>query len=444
MTNSAICHDKNDDNALNTALPPTPACDETIRTPQESQYDASGLNSILEQSSSIINIDNVKNSLNELAETHNDVTKIKKQINTIVENMAKNQSMLTRAALFWGNVPLWQKIGIGFVLIAPLLILGIALNLFTLITLSALTLVGFIPGSIILENHYQHDEQITERLKDAMNHLAESLIRVIQNMEQMCDLLGDEIIKFQTENEQLGNTICNLSDQVIVLTRKAEELRATEQELRAMQLNLEQTDQLLKQTLAEKTQFYEQIKTELTQINQNYELNQQELTQKTMELEQIKKDMGQQLANLNTVALALQKVVENFADQSIKSVPERELFQTRLNEFVTDRKKSLEQVTKRITESNQKLQSVQEQLDSVRHKYQELLKKQGSEIHRIEQTLSPKTRRTAAAKAKPERLAPQSNTHHLKKLGLHAKKKPHRVDRRQHQESAQVKEIFPA
>lgn len=447
MTDTPVSNDKNVDIELDSTLNAAPSNNEAeiIHSPDDTILDTqesdSKIEDIFEQSSAIINVKKINKSLKELEKNHTNVAEIKNLINLIIDNMAKNQSMLTRAALIWGKVPLWQKIGLGTVLIAPTLILGIALQIYMLITISALTLIAFIPSSIILDNHYQRDEQITDLLKDSMKDLADSLVNVIQTMNHLGIQLAGEIGKLQNENERLSLIITDLSAKVADLTSQAEKLKVTEQELRAIQQSLEQTDQELKLSLEEKTRRHEEIKKELAEVAQAFEKNQEELSQKTLELKQVQLEMGQQLRNIDTVTLSLQRVIETYADQSIKSEEERQLFQSKLNEFVTNREKSFEDVTQRIESRNHELLLAQEQFAQIRQQYQDLLKRQGNEIKRIEQAIpAQKSSQPASSKPKHDGAEETDVKHatHISKFGLHGGQRKHRRSHHQHKEPASV------
>ena len=450
MTDTPVSNDKNNGSEMDATIDTASSSIEVVNNLlsqdalKESQDHAAQIKAIFDQSSAIIDVENVNKSLKEVQETQKGVSEIKTLINSIIDNMAKNQSMLTRAALMWGKVPLWQKIGLGTVLIAPTLILGIALQIYILIAISALTLIAYIPSSVVLDNHYNHDEQITDRLKEGMEGLAQSLVNLIHSMENLSVQLAGEIEQFQQENERLTAAICNLSEQVSILTNEAEELKKTEQSLRYIQQSLEKTDQDLKLTLEEKTRVNEQIKVEITQVTQAFEKNQRELSQKTLELNQVQLEMGQQLKNLNTVAQSLQSVVETYADQTIKNEQDRAIFQSRLTAFVTDREKSVEEVAQRIQKRNEELLIVQDKFERLQEKYQALLKRQGNEIQRLEQEI-PSKKSSKPVSVKPTNgqteEKPMKHAHHIKNLGLHAeKKKP----RSRHHHPIENAEVNPA
>ncbi|MBL7479135.1 LegC2/C7 family Dot/Icm T4SS effector [Legionella bononiensis] len=450
MTDTPVSNDKINGTELDATID-TPSSnievDNTLLSQdalKDSQEHSAKIKAIFDQSSTIIDVEKVNKSLKEVEETQKGVSEIKTLINSIIDNMAKNQSMLTRAALLWGKVPLWQKIGLGTVLIAPTLILGIALQIYMLIAISALTLIAYIPSSVVLDNHYNHDEQITDRLKESMEGLAQSLVNLIHTMEHLSVQLAGEIEQFQQENERLTDAISDLSEQVSKLTNEAVELQKTEQELRSIQQSLEQTDQELKLTLEEKTKLYEQIKTEINKVTLAFEKNQRELSQKTLELNRVQRDMGQQLNNLNGVAQSLQKVVETYADQIIKNEQDRTIFQSRLTEFVTNREKSFEEVAKRIEKRNEELLIVQNKFNGLQEEYQALLKRQGNEIQRLEQEI-PANKSSKTVSVKPNNgqteEKPSKHAHHIKNLGLHAEKKKHRS---RHHHPIESTEVNPA
>jgi hypothetical protein len=81
----------------------------------------------------------------QIVTTKNKIQQIKTNLNQLIQAMNHNPSLLSRAASFWNEIPLWQKITAGVVLTVPLLIIGIMANLAALITLSIERLVNKSP-----------------------------------------------------------------------------------------------------------------------------------------------------------------------------------------------------------------------------------------------------------------------------------------------------------
>lgn len=77
-----------------------------------------------------------KEHFEKIITTQNKIQKIKVDLNQLIQSMNNNPSWLSRAARFWNEIPLWQKITAGAVLTIPLLMIGIMANLAALITLS--------------------------------------------------------------------------------------------------------------------------------------------------------------------------------------------------------------------------------------------------------------------------------------------------------------------
>ena len=85
--------------------------------------------------------------------TQNKIQKIKEDLNKLIQSMNNNSSWLSRAASFWNEIPLGQKITAGAVLTIPLLMIGLIANLAALITLSIVTIIVYTATSILLDNH---------------------------------------------------------------------------------------------------------------------------------------------------------------------------------------------------------------------------------------------------------------------------------------------------
>lgn len=365
-----------------------------------------------------IDIQQVKSPIKQIETTQKSISDIHKLISSIIDSIAQNQSMLARAALQWGRLPLWQKIGLGTVLIVPTLILGIVFQMYVLLAISALTLITFTACNYILDNHYDHEERVTDQLKEAMIGMANSLEQVIESMKTAREELATEIDKFHQKNEQLTNKIIELKGQVDELTHQLEQLSITEKELRAIQVKLEQTHTSLKDNIEEQTELLAQNKAEIEQTQQAMEKNQLELSEKTKELDEVRIQLGEEIESAQKVSESLQVAIESLAKNLIKDDKERESFQSKLTTFLTDKERSFDAIAKRICDATRELSLVKDELSRANLRYKNLLERQEKQIHKLEQS-SP-TVKPALDKTDESPLRQVTN---LMKHGIHA---PHK------------------
>ncbi|KGP63285.1 microtubule-binding protein [Legionella norrlandica] len=346
----------------------------------------------------------IKN-LKELETTQENFAQIKKHIGAIIDAIAKNRSLFSRAAVYWEEMPLWLKIIAGLAIVVPTLVLGIAIQVISLIVVSILSLALYVGCALILENHVKKEEHVTERLKENMITLADSLGSVIESFEPLRKQIAAEIEYFHQENERLNLNIIELGDQIEQLTIQAEQLQQTQQSLQKTKEKLEKTAE----TLDEKVK----IQAELLQINQK-ELqktreaiakNELELSEKIIELANVKKELGIEIEKTESISRELKKAVESLSKTTIQDQNQRESFQNKLNNFLTNKEESFKKVADRICDAERALSLAKEELNFSNQRYQELLERQEQVLERLEQI-------------KLHRKPMYSNANILSKLGI--------------------------
>ncbi|WP_298627904.1 LegC2/C7 family Dot/Icm T4SS effector [uncultured Legionella sp.] len=376
------------------------------------------LTSSIDTPSSLLNTDKAKKSLAEIEENEQSVATIKALIDSIIDSIAQNQSMLTRAALFWGKLPLWQKIGVGLLLIAPTLILGIVLHISLLIIISALTLITFVPTSLALDNHYEHDEQVTDQLKDSMTIMATSLESVLDTMEHLRSKLAHQIDNFHQENERLINGIISLSSQIDKLTTKSKELAKTEQELRAIQVDLENLDKTLRISVEEQTERLTKNQQEIDSTSQAFKANQDELAKTTQELDAVRKNLGKVIEDNQNVTQIMKETVEKLAKLFILDDQTRNEFQLKLDDFLTNKEKTFNEIAARIYKANQQLSLTRDELNRTNLRYESLLKRQTEQLNKLDMPARP-------SETDDSEVIIGKNAHKIRKFGINARTPSH-------------------
>lgn len=176
---------------------------------------------------------------------------IKDQLVRLVEQLDETPSLISRLAQYWANMALWQKIGFGLLLVAPILVLGIVFHLYIPIIIAVITALVYIPGGILLENHNQKSLKITDQLAEYMCDLADILETVLDNLNFLQEQVAKEVDDFHQENERLAETLSGLKieishfeEQVIQLSSVAESLTSNNDKLKgisdAFKLQIEQ------------------------------------------------------------------------------------------------------------------------------------------------------------------------------------------------------------
>ncbi|HAU1397863.1 TPA: LegC2/C7 family Dot/Icm T4SS effector [Legionella pneumophila] len=326
-----------------------------------------------------------KERFEKIVTTQNKIQKIKVDLNQLIQSMSNNPSWLSRAASFWNEIPLWQKITAGAVLTIPLLMIGIMANLAALITLSIVTGIIYAVSHILLENHQNQNTNNTKHLNAGISSLVDLLDTVISTLDILREQLALEIDAFQKENARLTQNVDQFCEQINTLKSEISKLTDTEKALRATQIELELTTKTLKGSIEEQSQVLENTQKELEQVVLAYKDNQNQLSDKIKELDEVKVKMSKEVDQAQTLALVLRSTVEALSKTVIADEEQRTSFQLRLNEFLTNKEKSFDQVAERICEAERKLSVVTKQLEESNQRYRKLLDRQEQQIIRLEQ-----------------------------------------------------------
>lgn len=326
-----------------------------------------------------------KERFEKMVATQNKIQKIKADLNQLIQSMNNNPSLLSRAASFWNEIPLWQKISAGIVLTVPLLMIGIMANLAALITLSIVTGIVYTVSHILLENHQSQNTDNIEHLKAGISSLVDLLDSVISTLELLREQLAIEIDAFQKENARLTQNVDQFCEQINTLKSEIIDLTDTEKALRATQVELEHTATTLKGSNDEQSQLLENTQKQLEQVVQAYKENQNQLSDKIKELDDIKEKMGKEVEQARAIGLVLSGTVETFSNMVIQDKEQRAAFQKRLEDFLTNKEKSFVEIADRICDAERKLSVVTKQLEESNQRYRKLLDRQEQQIIRLEQ-----------------------------------------------------------
>ncbi|MGQ3889455.1 LegC2/C7 family Dot/Icm T4SS effector [Legionella sp. CNM-1927-20] len=330
-----------------------------------------------------------QDKLNQIASTKEQLASIKEELDKMIDAFAQNRSILSRAAKFWGELPWWQKVIAGSIIIVPLLVVSIITHLLILTVISLFTLFTYVGSSLLLDNHYQQSQNDKNDLKRGILSLADTLGTVIESLDQLRQELASEITKFQTENEHLTALVAALSQQVEQLKSQVSHLVDVEQQLDITKEALKQTSANFSSAVEEHTKLLEQNKLQLERTIKDYEESQAQLLAKILELDDVKTKMGLELDQANTVSQTLRATVDELFKTLNSDESQQAEFQERLQEFLTDRSKGFDQIVDSTKEIKNKLHAVEEELKLSNERYADLLKRAEGHIDRLEKAYNP-------------------------------------------------------
>lgn len=350
----------------------------------------------------------VKIILQEIESTLKLRDEIQKQMDGIIDAIAQNQSLFTKASLFWGQRPLWQKIGIGILLIGPTIGLAIAIHL-SILAISAFTLLLYLGFSLILDNHHSQNEKVKEDLKESMLSMADALQEVVESLVSLKNDLTKEIEQFQIENENLSLKIIALEKEIKALSHTIETLIIIEKELKATQLHLQESTEILAISVEQHHKLLTINREELNKISLAIESTHQEMNEKIAELHQVKQDLSLEISKAKEASTILHEVVIRLTETVLDNEPHRVLFQNKLADFLSNSEQSFDEVAARIKKAEQELSLVKEELRQSNKRYQLLLEREEAIILQFEQNNDTNSSENEPTPAKV-----------LKRFGLHA------------------------
>ncbi len=354
----------------------------------------------------------IKENLEQVLLSQKELDQIKENLNRMIDAMAHNPSFLSRAAAYWGELPLWQKIVAGVVLIVPTFVISLVAHIVVIFALSIFTLFTYTASSILLDNHHHLNIDRTEHLKAGINSLADTLGLIILSLDKIREQLAVEIEQFQKENEKLGLNIEELNNQIQELSEQNQLFKETEHALRQTNNDLEKLTESLKDSVLEHSELLESNKEQLKQVQLNYEKAQFNLTQKIAELNRVNIGMSEEIERIKGIAATLQGTVQTLSASLLLDETQQKAFREKLETFLNDKETSFHQIAERICEAERQLSIVKEQYERLNDQYLHLLNRGETQIDRLEHLHS------IPAKSRPT----TSPVTTLKTVGIYADK----------------------
>ncbi len=351
------------------------------------------MTSITEEIMEIANLDSankksqkIKEDLDQVLLTEQGLDQIKENLNKMVDAMDHNPSFLSRAASYWGEIPLWQKIVGGVVLIVPTFAIAIVLQSAIFLAISIFTLITYAASSFLLDNHHSLNLNRTEHLKTGLIGLADTLGVVIISLDKLREQLATEIEQFQLENEKLSVNVKDLGEEVQELVVQRKLLQETERALRQTNKELEQITDSLKDSIKEHTQLLEENEGQLILVRKNYAQAQSDLDKKIGELHQIKEDLGKKNNKLGLLNDHLQellkKLLKEFSGHLKISEQGQEDFKKEIKEIITNK---IESLVDRACKAEQELALLREKYKQLYEAHQNVIDRQENQVTRLEQ-----------------------------------------------------------
>lgn len=316
--------------------------------------------------------------------TQKQLKQVKESLTKVIEAMSDNPSLFSRAAKWYGELPLWTKITTGIVLSGPTLAAGIATHLGILLAVSGVTVVAYTAGSILLDDHHNSTVNIVDKLKTGVLSVLDVLAATIQALDNIRIRLGVEVEKFTVQNEKLTANVSDLSEQVESLTNQAKLFIETEALLREQKTKLEETTKSLETNVAENALQIRANQDQLEKLKEEYEKSRVQLSEKIVELTEVRTAMRLEVEKANKIAQTMKGAADALASTVIEDEKQRGAFKQRLESFLANSEESFNKIAEGIFAAERELVIVKEQLQQSNERYKELLARQELQIQRLE------------------------------------------------------------
>ncbi|MBN9229025.1 MULTISPECIES: LegC2/C7 family Dot/Icm T4SS effector [Legionella] len=359
---------------------------------------------------------------------------IRKSLQETVKSLEKNPSMFSRAAEYWGELPLWQKIIGGVALTVPTLILGIVAHIGFLLAICGVTALTYAAGGIILDDHHKCSTSAVESLQKGILGLADLLELTINALDIIRQQLAIEIKKFTEENAKFKAYIEELSKKIDAIDKQVMATARINDTLTETKDGLVEVSGALKEGVERQSDLMQQNQEKLDRITEGYRTAQEELVQKVREVKQVRHELGQDLDRAKAMIDSLHTAITKLSVDAIGNEEQRKAFQEKLDIFIKNKEVSFLLIADRICEAERRLAIVQKELERSNDRYQELLKIQERHIDTLKSMSSQASADQAPSQAKlqdgrvdtPQTQEPIMNpvSMILDRIGLHAQKEP--------------------
>ncbi|KTD59604.1 inclusion membrane protein A [Legionella santicrucis] len=322
-------------------------------------------------------------SIQSIALTQEHLTQVKKSLGAIVDSLQDNPSLISRAAKFWGEIPLWQRILGGVAISGPTFLVGAAAHIGFLVTISGISALAYTTSGIILDDHHYHSQSIAQKIKEGIFGVAEVLELTIGALDSIRRKLAIEVERFRTENDKLAKEITHLYDEVETLSMQVECFQKTEELLRKQKTDLENISITLKQDLEKNGELFQANQLELAKVKGWHEKSLLQLSEQASQLSEVRKSMGKEVEKAKKIASTLETTVRFLTNTGINDTKQREVFQEKLDEFL-EKTNSFDEITERMSNAEKELSEVKFELKASNERYKLLLDLQEKLICRLE------------------------------------------------------------
>lgn len=316
-------------------------------------------------------------SLQSLHNTQLEIHTIRQNLAKVIEAIDYNPSLISRWANAWGGMSLVAKITSGTIIVAPLLIAGLAASIPGLLYAGGATAAAYTGAGAILEDHHLHSQTNTIKIKEGVMGLVDLLGALITVLEKIRGDLTREVDRFEHENKRLADSVTALKDQVISLSTQVETFQT---EI----IELQQVKVALTEQVAQGGELLAQYQEELQAVNERYQKATEGLETAQAELISARAEYDKQMKGAHRMTHVLQTTVSQMVATQWASAEEKDKFEQRLQAFIDNKESTFERLAKHTLEAEKKLHEVEQKLEARELEYARLNARHEAVVARLE------------------------------------------------------------
>lgn len=195
--------------------------------------------------------------------TQERLIELQQLLDEALDAFARDHSQLTQMATYWGNQPLWWRVGLGVTVIVPLLLISILMQFTVLLTISLFISAIYVVGDNLLTSHHHHALLNTEQFKSIVKTLNTLQTSLIELTAELHEQLKQEIEKINTENTRLTDNVSRIEEERFTLSLTIERLKITGEQQHKLVHDLETQAEQLRTAFEAQSELHEQTLAQL-------------------------------------------------------------------------------------------------------------------------------------------------------------------------------------
>lgn len=335
--------------------------------------------------------------LERILKTQDNMRRIREGFAGVLAGCNYNQSLLSKAAVFWADVSLRYKIGLGVLFIAPLFVLGVLANLSVLLTLCVVAVVVYAASSLLLDNH-QYNTSLNQA---KLNSVASNMLEFFEDTTGMLHDLSKQISlaldALTQENAVLALRVIDLGRHIEDLSTHNESLLETSTALSEEKEKLMKINEQLDGDIKLHSALFDTMQSEMQTLLSLYTEAKDSLSCMTSELFEVKVTLGAEIESMQNTTTKLKSMVKNMSEALLK----KNAGQMKLDGALSDCLSGLTSVAQGLEGSCAHFEESVEETKALHARHSALLDRKERQVIQLEQLVIQAQSEGSASSAIP-------------------------------------------